>query len=193
MWLTKSNGCLTPPSYLIPLSSKVVVKLTPREFLYASPKGDNIPVRYINITDQIIKVEINNVGAESFVYKKAVDYLNEGLAQGARRTMIAAEGETLNTLDFYDIPDEYFIGDILGMTALIREKRGDSATEILNFYKNFKENVGYSMVAKHGECLLRVLNVRSYIKPTVTNLNSYGVDNLYLISMYRSFVSNMRI
>ena len=161
--------------------------------MYASPKGDNIPVRYINITDQIIKVEINNVGAESFVYKKAVDYLNEGLAQGARRTMIAAEGETLNTLDFYDIPDEYFIGDILGMTALIREKRGDSATEILNFYKNFKENVGYSMVAKHGECLLRVLNVRSYIKPTVTNLNSYGVDNLYLISMYRSFVSNMRI
>ena len=71
--------------------------------------------------------------------------------------MIAAEGETLSALGFYDIPDEYFIGNILGMTALIREKRGDSATEILNFYKNFKENVGHSMVAKTGnacfECL----------------------------------------
>lgn len=161
--------------------------------MYASPKGDNIPVRYINITDQIIKVEISNFGAESFVYKKAVDYLNEGLAQGARRTMIAAEGETLNTLDFYDISDEDFIGNILGMTALVREKRGDSATEILNFYKNFKENVGYSMVAKNGECLLRVLNVRSHIKPTASTLNSHGMDNLYPFSMYRSFISNMRV
>lgn len=191
VWLTKSNGCLTPPSYLIPLSSKVIVKLTPREFLYASPKGDNIPVRYINTTNQIIKVEVSNFGTESFVYKKAVDYLNEGLAQGARRTMIAAKGETLNSLDFYDIPDEDFIGNILGMTALIRENRGDSAKEILNFYKNFKENAGYSMVAKNGECLLRVLNVRSRIKPTASTLNSHGIDNLYPFSMYRSFISNM--
>lgn len=187
VWLTHENGCLTPPSYLIPLSSKVVVKLTPREFLYGSPTGINIPVRYIDVTNKILDIHIDHVN----INKNAVEYINEGLAQGARRAMIGSDGKMLDRINFFDISDKYFIENILGMTALIREKIKYAASDILKFYKNPKKYD--KKIVKDDKFLLRILNVGPYIKPSDITLKSYDAKNLYSLIKYQNFTYDMKI
>lgn len=185
--LANESECLTPPSFLIPVSPRVVIKLTPREFLYASPAEGNIPVRYINVTNEVI-----TLNEESDDSEKAVDYINEGLAQGSRSIMIGADEDILNNIEFGEISDAYFIENILGMTALVRETSIEAEQHILDFYQNVDGNNGIS-VPPSGVCMFRVLDIQEYIKPSQDMFETYKEKGLHILNRQQSFVSDLRL
>jgi hypothetical protein len=187
--LTNESECLTPPSFLIPVSPRAVIKLTPREFLYASPAGDNVPVRYIDATNEVVDITPN---PESSVSVKAVDYINKGLAQSARRIMIGADEDILNDIEFNEISDEYFIENILGMTALVRETSIEASQHIHDFYQNVDGNNGISLPPE-GACMLRVLGIQKYMKPSLDTLETHKESGLRVLNRQQGFVSDLRL
>ena len=184
--LTNDSKCLTPHSFLIPISPRVVIKLTPREFLYASPVGENVPVRYIDVTNEIITLNDESDGL------KAVDYINEGLAQGTRHIMIGSDEDILKNIKFDEISDEYFIENILGMTSLVRETSIEAKQYILDFYQNVDGNNGLSL-SSDGVCILRVLGIRKYIKPSQDMIEKYKKNGLRILSRQQGFKSYLRL
>ena len=67
-----------------------------------------------------------------------------------------------------------------------------ATSDILKFYKNSK--IYDKKIAKNNKCLLRVLNVCPYIKPSDITLKSYyDAKNLCSLIKYQNFTYDMKI
>lgn len=170
---------LSPLSFLVPISSKIVIKLTPRENIYGSLEGDTVPIRYIDLTQQIVDTE--------FGKEQAVKYINTALAQGARDVMIGADKDNLTNIEFFDISDDYFVENILAMGALIRESSKEAAGNICKFYRNVEGFTGEIIYHKHAGPVLRAFLIRKYIKPSDDELQFYRKRGLRKINKQTDF------
>lgn len=173
------EDCLSPLSFLVPVSSKIVIKLTPREIIYGSPEGDTIPIRYIDLTQQILDTKSGKV--------QAVKYINTALAQGARDVMIGADKDNLTDIEFFDFSDDYFIENILAMGALIRESSMEAAANIRKFYRNIEGCKGSPICYKNAGIVLRTFLIRKYIKPSDDELRLYEQRGLKKINKRTDF------
>lgn len=173
------EDCLSPLSFLVPVSSKIVIKLTPREIIYGSPEGNTIPIRYIDLTQQILDTKSGKV--------QAVKYINTALAQGARDVMIGADKDNLTDIEFFDFSDDYFIENILAMGALIRESSMEAAANIRKFYRNIEGFKGSPICYKNTGIVLRAFLIRKYIKPSDDELRLYEQRGLKKINKRTDF------
>ena len=131
----KDGSDICPPAYLLPLSSKIMVKLTPRP-IFPLPSKDIIPVRYINCTyDSDIRSTDSNYSTD------AVDWLNSIISRSSTEYIVSQNKEALNKFCSENInTKDFLIGEAFSFSALsksITHQEHDSLIKlILNAYRN---------------------------------------------------------
>lgn len=152
-WVVQySNGeqATTAPAYLVPLSPKIIVKITPR-YLVPSVYKRKFPVRYIDVTDS----RINNIPVSSFFNSQIVMYATE--------FYVGRSDKIVNSYSQVEKYKDDKIKNDLAFLSRIRDENRFKDEEGKKAY--FDELKNHLDLIKNDGNVATVVNVAKYLKP----------------------------
>lgn len=144
------NGKVTPPAYLVPMSSSVALKITPRYVIPGIYKG-KLPIRYIDITNGILKDG-----------RSVIDYINEEIVKYSYEFYIGATKESVHEYRNTERHTKEEILSDLYIPSRIQKERELVGSKLDNYYAELKKFVDETF---ESERYRRRIDISKYLKP----------------------------
>jgi hypothetical protein len=151
------QGCRTAPAYLIPLSPKIVVKITPRYKIPAMHKR-KMPVRYIDISNAVTM-------DETYGEKSVISIINEQIVKYATEFYVGrCQKNVAKYRNKKEIAHENIVNNLYFPCRIQREDDYGSNEEKLKcYYEDLEKKIDFIMDGNRKR--LELIDISDYLKP----------------------------